>query len=118
MIKALYISLWCVQADEFLKNLKSDLENRGITGIEVNEKREEIRTRDFIVTAKSINSGCIILDCEFADYYIFDIKTDEIENEKYRNIILAKIKNLRCCFKCKAKQLTGKDELIKILIGD
>lgn len=82
------------------------------------EKREQIRTSNFVVTAKSVNSGCIVLDCEFANYYIFDIQKDEIENERYRENVFRKIKCLNHCFNINAKEISGKDELIKILMED
>lgn len=39
MIKILYMSLYSSQAYEFLKILKSDLERRGVIGIEVDRKK-------------------------------------------------------------------------------
>lgn len=115
MIKALYISLKCKQAKEFLEDIKIELESRGISQIEYDEEKQQIKTKDFTVTAKGLNSSMIVLDCENTDYYISDISGEDYMSKAIRGWACRGIEYLQTCFCEKVKQLSGKDELIKIL---
>lgn len=116
MINALYISLKCKQAKEFLEDIKTELEKCGVSEIEYDEKNQQIGTKDFTVTAKGLNSSMIVLDCENTDYYISDISGDDYESKAIKDWACRRIKYLQHCFHRKVKQLSGKDELIKILM--
>lgn len=115
MIKALYISLRCKQAKEFLEDIKMELENLGISEIEYDEKNYQIKTKNFTATAKWLNSSMMVLDCENTDYFILDISGEDYVSKAIRDWACRRIEYLQTCFCRKVKQLNGKDELIKIL---
>lgn len=116
MVNALYITISCNLAKRFLNFLKEDLEKIGINNIEIDRKNNQIKTNDFIVTAKSIYEPCVSLDCRRANYYIEDISTAHYEREEIRNITLERFRHLKSAFRRETKEINGKDELIKILM--
>lgn len=119
MINILCISGTFNHAEIFLTELKSDLEKLGISDIEFDKRDCQIKTKDFVVTAKGINTSCISLDCRIANYCIFyciyGTRLERYENEKTRAKTYRHVKFLRDCFRQNTKELKSKDELIQIL---
>lgn len=118
MTQIVYVSDTMKQAISFINDLIPDLEKLGIENIKHDWEHNFITVGDIEVRGISIYENCLCLKINHAEYFI-----DGIDMENYKNasgdrlkLLTQHVKEIMSHFAINAKQLSGKDELIKILV--
>lgn len=117
MTQIVYVSDSMKQSIDFINNLIPDLEELGIENIKHDREHNFIIVGDMEVRGVSIYEGCLCLKINHAEYYI-----DGIDMENYKDASGDRLEHLTYGVKeaimhlsINATQLSGKEELIKIL---
>lgn len=120
MIKIAYIADTFRQPTNFINSLISDLKKLGFKNIEHDRQRNSITVGNVEVIGISLYESCLSIKMQDIDYFIdgIDMKNYKNASEKELDNLVGHIKYIMMYFKRDTKQLDGKDELIKILIGD
>lgn len=114
MFEAIYISLSCKQAVNFINDLAIKLKQRGIDNVDIDRKNIQLKSDKFIVSAVDIWGTNLGRDYRFVKYYIDRIFVSDYSNECEIRNALAKWRELKCRFRSETKEIS-EEELIEIL---
>ncbi len=117
MTQIVYVSDSTKQSIDFINELISDSRKSGITDIEHDEKNDLIIVGDTEVRGISIYESCLCAKVNHAEYFIdgIDMRKYKDANDRTIDRLIRSIKETISHFSISAKQLSRKEELIKIL---
>lgn len=119
MTQIVYVSDSMKKAIDFINDLVADLQTSGIENIKHNRQHNFIAVGDIEVRGISVfgNSSCIKINC--AKYFIdgIDMRNYKDADNKRIDHLVWGAKEAIMHFSINAKQISGKEELIKILTG-
>ena len=117
MIEILYVSDSMKQSVDFINNLISDLQRLGIEDIEHNKEHNFIIVGNKEVRGISLYENCLCIKIHNPKYFIdgIDMRNYKGTSDKQIDRLIYRIREMMSHFRRGTKQLSGKDELIKIL---
>lgn len=117
MTQIVYISDSMKQSIDFINDLISDLRRLGIKNIKHDRVHNLITIGDMEVRGICVYENCLCLKIRKAEYFIdgIDMMNYKDASKERLNHLVWDIKEAMMYFDIDAKQLSGKDELIKIL---
>lgn len=117
MTQIVYVSDSTKQSIDFINDLISDLQKSGIKDIEHDKKNNLIIVGDTEVRGISVYENCLCLKVNRAEYFIdsIDMRKYKDASSKRLDMLIWGIKEVIMHTAINAKQLSGKEELIKIL---
>lgn len=113
----IYASDSMKQAIDFINDLVSDLQELGIKNIEHDMQHNFIIVGNAEVRGISLSESCLCLKIHKAEYFIdgINMRNYKDASEKRLDWLVGGVEEVMMHFDINAKQLSGKDELIKIL---
>lgn len=116
MTQIVYVSDSMKQSIDFINDLFSDLQKLGVPSIKFN-KHNFITIGDIEVRGISIYENCLCLKIKRAEYFIdgIDMRNYKDASKERLDRLIRGVKEVMSHFSINAKQLSGKEELIKIL---
>lgn len=117
MTQIIYVSDNTKQSIDFINALISDLRKLGITDIEHDERNNLITVGDIEVRGISVYENCLCVKVNRAEYFLdgIDMRNYKDASSKRLDYLIWGVKEVMSHFDINAKQLSGKEELIKIL---
>lgn len=117
MVQIVYVSDSMKQSVDFINDLILDLQRLGIKIAEHNKRYNFIIVGNMEIRGISLCESCLCVKIRKAEYFIDGIDMRNYKNASKRNIdvLMWRIRYAMQSFKRDTKQLSGKDELIKIL---
>ena len=117
-MQIVYVSDSMKQAINFINDLIPYLKELGIENIKHNREYNFITVGDIEVRGISIYESCLCLKINHAEYFIdgINMKNYKGTNGNRLEHLVCGVKEAMMHFAINAKQLSGKDELIKILM--
>lgn len=120
MFETLYITDNEKQAIDFINNLTSDLQKIGFENIKHDRENDSISVKQVFIKSISIYGSCLGISQFPVKYFIDGInmkRYKDMSNERLDNV-LSHIKSVMTQFREDTKQLSGKDELIEVLMEE
>lgn len=120
MFEVLYITDSEKKAVEFINNLASDLQKLGFENIKHDRENNFVTVKQSFIKGVSIYDSCLGISRFPVKYFIDGIdmgKYNDVSNERLDNV-LSHIKAVMTQFRKDTKKLSGKDELIEVLVED
>lgn len=120
MKQIIYASDSIKQSVDFINDLVSDLQRLGIEIAEHNREHNFIIVSDMEIRGISLCESCLCLKIRKAEYFIdgIDMRNYKDARKERLDWLIWGVKEAMMHFDIDAKQLNGKDELIKILLED
>lgn len=117
MTQIVYVSDNTKQSIDFINDLISDLRKFGIKDIEHDERNNIIVVGDIEVRGISVYENCLCVKVNRSEYFIdgIDMRKYKDANDRTIGRLIWGVKEVMSHFAINAKQLSGKEELIKIL---
>lgn len=117
MKQIVYVSDSMKQSVDFINDIISDLHRLGIENIKHDRKHNFIIVGNTEIRGISLCESCLCLKIRKAEYFIdgIDMKNYKDESEERLEWLIWNIKEAMMHFDIEAKQLNGKNDIIKIL---
>lgn len=117
MTQIIYVSDRTKQSIDFINDLISDLQEIGIENIKHDKEHNFVIVGDFEVRGISIYENCLCFKINRAKYFIdgIDMRNYKDASSQRLDRLTWKLKEVMSHFDINARQLSGKEELIKIL---
>lgn len=117
MNQILYISDSMKQSVNFINDLILDLQKLGIENIEHNRENNFVTVGEIRVNGIAIYENCLCLKIHNPKYFIdgIDMRNYRDTSKERLDSLIWHIKDVMLHFREDTEQLSGKDELIKIL---
>lgn len=117
MKQIIYVSDRIKQSADFINSLLSDLQKLGIKNIQHDREHSLITVGDTEVRGICVYENCLCLKIRKAEYFIdgIDMMNYKDASKERLDHLVWDIKEAMMHFDIDAKQLNGKEELIKIL---
>lgn len=117
MKQIIYVSDRMNQSADFINSLLSDLQKLGIKNIQHDREHNLITVGDMEVRGISIHENCLCVKIHDTEYFIdgIDMKNYKGASKERLDWLIYHVQETIMCLEIGAKQLNGKEELIKIL---
>ncbi len=117
MTQIVYVSDGTKQSIDFINDLISDLRKLNIKDIEHDKENNLIIVGNIEVRGISVFESCLCLKVNHSEYFIdsIDMRKYKDTSSKRLDYLIYSIKEVMSHFGINAKQISGKEELIKIL---
>ena len=117
MAQIVYVSDSTKQAIDFINDLISDLRKLGIDDIKQDKENNLIIVGNKEVRGISICENCLCVKVNHAEYFIDGIDMRKYKDASVKSLdrLIRRVKEVMSHFSINENQLSGKEELIKIL---